>query len=335
MREILEILARGDDLPANIAAQGFDAVFDGSASDAEIGALLMGLRQKGESITEISAAVKAMRARMIKATVRSDAIDVCGTGGDGAQTLNVSTAVAIVVAACGVPVAKHGNKAASSASGATDVLSVLGVKTDAPQIVVERCVNELGIGYFAAPLYHPALAKLAPIRKSLGIRTLFNLLGPMCNPAGVSRQMVGISMPNFIETYAKVLKQNGSAQAIVMCGAAGIDEFCLDGENHAYEFSGDTFKQFIVRSDEFGLAPAPLAAIKGGTPSQNAAALLELLSGKMGAYRDTVLFNALFALSLGLPSATDEARLALAANAIDSGKAGTLLTAWIEMSHKL
>jgi anthranilate phosphoribosyltransferase len=335
-RDILELLATRENLEADEAAFAFGAVFDGKVSPPEIGAFLMGLRSKGETILEIIAAVTAMRARMTKATVRADAIDVCGTGGDGAQTLNISTAVSIVLAACGVPVAKHGNKAASSQSGATDVLSALGVNISAPQAVVERCVNEIGIGYFAAPLYHPALKDLVPIRKNMGIRTLFNLLGPLCNPAGVTRQMIGVPAIGLIDPFLEVLMATGSESATIVCGAGPIDEFSLAGLNfYRYFLQLQTGEMRTITSEVMGLISAPLEKIKGGTAEENARELIKLLSGQTGAYRETVLMNAAFALELAEPAGGSPMdNIEVATDAIDSGKARTLLQEWIIMSNK-
>jgi anthranilate phosphoribosyltransferase len=334
--DILELLARREHLTDTEADFAFAAVLDGELSSEQIGALLMGLRSKGETVLEICAAVKAMRARMIKASVRADAIDLCGTGGDGQHTLNISTATSLVVAASGVPVAKHGNRAASSQSGATDVLTVLGVKTDAPQTVVERCVNELGIGYFAAPLYHPALKNLVPVRRNLGFRTLFNLLGPLCNPAGVTRQMIGVPAVGVINAFLDVLRELGSESATVVCGAGPIDEFSLAGLNHyRYFLQLQTGDMRTITSADMHLMSAPLEAIKGGTPEENARALLKLLSGQTGAYRDTVLMNAAFALELAEPAGGSPLdHIEVAAEALDSGKARTLLQDWIVMSNK-
>jgi anthranilate phosphoribosyltransferase len=332
--DCLNMLRAGQNLAAAEADALFAALLDQQLEPVQIAAVLMGLAQKGETVVELAAAVNAMRARMIKATVHIDAIDVCGTGGDGAHTLNISTAVALVVAACGVPVAKHGNRAASSMSGATDVLSALGVNINAPQGVAERCVNALGIGYFAAPLYHPALGALADIRKSLGIRTIFNMLGPLCNPAGVTRQLVGISSAAFLRRYADVLRATGSERAVVVHAACGVDEFSLDGDNYMCAFVEDEMMETTMNAKDMGLSAMPLAAIRGGDPAHNAAALIALLNGEPSAYRDTVLFNALFALSLHHASETPDAGMARAAEAIDSGKARILLTNWIQMSNQ-
>lgn len=329
-------------LLAEEADMVFESLFDQQLEPVHVGALLMGLAQKGETVVELTAAVKAMRARMITAFVRDDAIDVCGTGGDGAQTLNISTAVSIIVAACGVPVAKHGNRAASSQSGATDVLTALGVNINAPQAVVEACVNDLGIGYFAAPLYHPALGPLAALRKSLGIRTIFNLLGPMCNPAGVKRQLVGVAQLPSLRNFADVLMALGSERLVVVHGHQGLDELSLSGTNQLL-FAGkspETGEAMIsetiaMRPADFGLKPRPLEDIRGSGAVNNAIALRQLLEGEQGAYRDIVLMNA--AMALPLSSEEDRApeeNMAIAAEAIDSGKAQGLLDRWITMSNK-
>jgi anthranilate phosphoribosyltransferase len=341
--EALTKIRSGKDLAAEEADVVFEQLFEQQLNPAQIGALLMGLAQKGESVVELTAAVKAMRARMITAFVRDDAIDVCGTGGDGAQTLNISTAVSIVVAACGVPVAKHGNRAASSQSGATDVLTALGVNINAPQAVVEACVNELGIGYFAAPLYHPALVPLVEVRKSLGIRTIFNLLGPMCNPAGVKRQLVGVAQPHLQRSFADVLMALGSERLVVVYGHQGLDELSLSGSNQLL-FAGKSLESgetmisdtIAMSPADFGLTLRPLADVQGGGAVNNAIALRHLLEGETGAYRDIVLMNA--AMALPLSSEEDRAPLenmAIAAEAIDSGKAQSLLDRWIAMSNKI
>jgi anthranilate phosphoribosyltransferase len=336
MRDILETLARGEDLAPDMAAFAFNSILDGNGTEAEIASLLMGLRQKGETVVELSAAVTAMRARMTHATVNGFPIDVCGTGGDGAHTLNISTAVAIVVAATGFSVAKHGNKAASSQTGATDVLSALGVNTSAPQHIVEACVNDIGIGYFAAPLYHPALVRLAPMRKKLGVRTLFNLIGPLCNPAGVIRQLVGVTEIKLIDMFIDVLRATGSEAATVVCGADNIDEFSLAGINHYQDFSMATKTPLRrITSATIGLMTAPLASIKGGAPETNASALLDLLNGAKGAYRDIVLMNAAFAMMIAQPEGGGpQDFIGLAEESIDSGCASALLQKWIKMSNQ-
>jgi anthranilate phosphoribosyltransferase len=348
-QDALRALRAGEDLTKDSAATLFAQMLDGALTAEDIAACLLALAEKGESAVEISAAAAAMRARMLRAQVRADAIDVCGTGGDGAHTFNISTAVAIVVAAAGLPVAKHGNKAASSSSGASDVLGALGVNISAPQAVVERCVNELGIGYFAAPLYHPTLAPLAPIRKALGRRTIFNLLGPMCNPAGVARQMIGLAAPEMMRVYADVLLDLGSERLVMVHGDCGLDELSPSGQNKLLYAGRDPESGDLIVSDmaqlapeDFGLARAPLAALRGGTPAQNALALRQLLRGASSAYRDTVLMNAAIALELGDTADDDEESqgvslregLERAAEAIDSQRALSLLECWATMSHQ-
>jgi anthranilate phosphoribosyltransferase len=341
--DLIEKIMRREDLTPEEAVFAFDAVFDEKLVPEQIATLLTALRMKGETVVEISAAVSAMRARMIKATVREDAIDVCGTGGDGAHTLNISTAVAIVLAACGVPVAKHGNRAASSQSGATDVLSALGVNINAPQPVVERCVNELGIGYFAAPLYHPALKSLVPVRKNMGIRTLFNLLGPMCNPASVTRQMIGVYAKEVMLPVAEVMRGLGTELIFVVHGAGGMDELSTQGTNLTC-FAGISRKIEHSPTDaqRYDLPNHNNILLRGGSPQDNAEKLIRLMNGEPGAYRDTVIMNAAFATSLveaiiemhgGIgPTLIEQAGMAAAA--IDSGKAKAVLEQWIKMSNQ-
>lgn len=342
LKPVLATLRDGVRLDATALDLAFGEILAGHATPSQIGAFLMGLEAVGIDGLVIFAGASALRKNMTCVEGISDCIDVCGTGGDGAQTLNISTAVSIIVAACGVPVAKHGNRAASSQSGATDVLTALGVNINAPQAVVEACVNDLGIGYFAAPLYHPALGPLAALRKSLGIRTIFNLLGPMCNPAGVKRQLVGVAQLPSLRNFADVLMALGSERLVVVHGHQGLDELSLSGTNQLL-FAGkspETGEAMIsetiaMRPADFGLKPRPLEDIRGSGAVNNAIALRQLLEGEQGAYRDIVLMNA--AMALPLSSEEDRApeeNMAIAAEAIDSGKAQGLLDRWITMSNK-
>ncbi len=327
----------GEDLSPEQASQLFGDMLDGKFDPAKTGDVLIGLAQKGETSVELAAAALAMRARMTQATVRADAIDVCGTGGDGGQTLNISTAVALVVAACDVPVAKHGNRAASSQSGASDVLSALGVNINAPRPVMERCVNELGIGYFAAPLYHPALAALMPIRKSLGIRTIFNLLGPLCNPAAVSSQLIGVADVKLIDIFIDTTMLLGLERATVVSGHGPMDEFSLSGTNHYRSFVHKNKVDLQSCSPcDFGFDEVSITALKGGTPAHNAERLHALLSGERGPYYDIVVLNAAFALDVARPTGgTLMDYMHKAREALDSGKAKQLLQRWTDMSHQL
>jgi anthranilate phosphoribosyltransferase len=323
---LLWLLREGRDLSPDQADALFALLLDGDMTPEQTGATLMGLAAKGETVIEIVAAARAMRARMRKATAPQGAMDVCGTGGDGAQTLNISTAVAIVVAACAVPVAKHGNRAASSRSGATDVLTALGVDTARPQAVVEEGLRRVGIGYFAAPLYHPALAPLAPLRKSLAIRTIFNMLGPLCNPAGVTRQLVGVASAPAL--YADVLRQLGSAAFMVVLGDAGLDELSPSGANQLIWFDGQEQQTLSLAASDFGVAPAALESLRGGAPEENAQRLLQLLRGWQDGYRSAVLMNAGAALVLSGKARDWREGAALAAQAVDGGTALVTFEQW-------
>lgn len=322
IKDVLNALALRQDLNADVATDVFEALFTGTLSEAQSAALAMGLRAKGETIDEISAAVKVMRRHMIPATLAVNAIDVCGTGGSGHNTLNISTAVALVAAACGVPVAKHGNIAASSSSGSTDVLSALGVNIAAPTYVMERCVNEIGIGYFPAPNHHPAMRHMAGVRKELGMRTLFNLLGPMCNPASVKHQLIGVFDTQWLVPVATVLHSLGTVQSVIVHGHGGMDELNMAGDGMVYTNG---------QMDTITPVPhVPLEALRGGDPAYNAKHLYALLDGEKGPYRETVFMNANYALKLG--GVKDDGQCM--AKAVDRGDALRLLQRWIEMSNQ-
>ncbi|WP_188055387.1 anthranilate phosphoribosyltransferase [Sphingosinithalassobacter sp. CS137] len=310
------------------AAQAFADILDGRAADAAIEAFLIGLTERGETSVEIAEAARAMRARLIPVAAPAGAIDVCGTGGDGHHTLNVSTAVSLVVAACGVPVAKHGNRAASSKSGAADVLEALGLDLDRAAANAEATLADLGIAFLFAQKHHPALARIAPIRKRIGRRTIFNLMGPLANPARVRRQLIGIARPDYAPIYAEALEQLGSEGAAVVSGAESLDELSCAGPSIAVSIGCVALPARIAPEDA-GLPRHPLAAIRGGAPAENAAALRRLLEGEHGAYRDAVLLNAAAALVVAGHSdrLTDGAEAA--GEALDAGLAKALLDCWI------
>ena len=306
----------------------FAAIFDGQIDDDALATFLTELATRGETVTEVAAAACALRARMLPAEAPAGAIDVCGTGGDGAATLNVSTAVAIVVAACGVPVAKHGNRAATSRSGASDVLAALGIPVDLPLASVDRSLAELGIGFLHAARHHGAMARVAAVRKRLGHRTIFNLLGPLCNPAGVERQLVGVFDPRWVRPLAEVLDALGSRAAMVVHGSDGLDELTVTGPSRVARLAAGSVRAFDIAPTDAGLALHPAATLTGGEPSYNAAALLALLDGAAGAYRDIVLLNAAAALLVARGGDGWQDAAAAAATAIDSGAARTLLARW-------
>jgi anthranilate phosphoribosyltransferase len=311
------------------AEAAFGAMLDGSLPEDEIAAFLVALSDRGETAGEIAGAARAMRARMIPISAPANAIDVCGTGGDGHHTLNVSTAVALVVAACGVPVAKHGNRAASSKAGAADTLEALGLNLDRAAETAEETLGDLGICFLFAAKHHPAMGRIMPIRRKLGRRTIFNLMGPLANPADVKRQLVGIARPAYVPIYAEALARLGTEHSFVISGDEGLDELSLAGGNELAEVVGGEVRMKRVDVAEAGLARAPIEAIRGGDPAHNAAELHKLLLGEPGPYRDAVLFNAAGALLIAGEVESWREGVEEAAEAIDKGLAKALLDCWI------
>jgi anthranilate phosphoribosyltransferase len=308
------------------AAQAFADILDGRASEEAIARFLIDLSERGETSIEIAEAARGLRERLIPIEAPAGAIDVCGTGGDGWHTLNVSTAVALVVAACGVPVAKHGNRAASSKAGAADTLEALGLDMERAGASAEATLAELGICFLFAANHHPAMRRITPIRRRIGRRTIFNLMGPLANPARVGRQLIGIARPDYVPVYAEALAQLGAEAALVVSGEEGLDEVSGAGETIVAAI-GDVALPARIAPDDAALPRHPIAAITGGDPAHNAAALTRLLDGESGAYRDAVLLNA--ATALALVGESLPAGAARAAEAIDSGAARDLLARWI------
>lgn len=315
-------------LTPDAAERAFATIMDGEADDESIARFLTGLADRGETGAEIAAAAAVLRARMLPVGCPQGAIDVCGTGGDGAHTLNISTAVALVVAACGVPVAKHGNRAASSRSGAADVLAALGIDIDAPVATVERALHEIGIAFLFANNHHKAMARVGHIRRALGRRTIFNLLGPLINPACVRRQLVGVPGPAWVGTVAEALRTLGSERAIVVNGSDGLDELTVTGPTTYAMLVDGRITQGSVSPEDAGLGRHDKASITGGSPEENAEALRALLQGAIGGYRDIVLLNAAAALIVADRAPDWRAGAALAAEAIDRGHARDLLERW-------
>ena len=310
------------------AAQAFADILDGKVPDATIEHFLIALSIRGETSIEIAEAARAMRARLVPITAPQGAIDVCGTGGDGHHTLNVSTAVSLVVAAAGVPVAKHGNRAASSKAGAADTLEALGLDLDRASARAEDTLNDLGIAFLFAQHHHPALARLFPLRRRIGRRTIFNLMGPLANPAGVTRQLIGIARPDYANIYAEALAQLGAEAAAVIAGEEGLDELSTEGPSIAVNIGCSTLPTRIT-PDDAGLPRHPLSAIRGGDPAENAFALRALLKGRPGAYRDAVLLNSAAALMVAGRVTSLVDGVEEAAETIDNGLANALLDCWI------
>jgi anthranilate phosphoribosyltransferase len=298
-----------------------------------MGGLLMALRVRGETVDEITGAVTAMRAKMLRVDAPADAVDVVGTGGDGSGSVNVSTCAAFIVAGAGVPVAKHGNRNLSSRSGAADVLSALGVKIDIKPDHVGRCVNEAGIGFMFAPAHHPATKNVGPTRAELATRTIFNLLGPLSNPAGVRRQMVGVFSRQWVLPLAQVLKNLGSESAWVVHGSDGLDEITLTGPTFVAALDSGTIRSFEVRPEDADLPNCGGEALKGGDATANAVALQSVLDGMPSPYRDIALLNAAAALIVAGRTTTLKEGVAIGRNALDSGAAAAKLKHLIAVSN--
>jgi anthranilate phosphoribosyltransferase len=304
----------------------FGQMLDGELSEDNIKSLLIDLADRGETAEEIAGAGSAMRARMIRIAAPEGAIDVCGTGGDGSHSLNVSTAVALVVAACDVPVAKHGNRAASSKAGAADTLEALGLNLDRAMETAEATLTDLGICFLFAQKHHPALGPIMPIRRAIGRRTIFNLTGPLCNPAGVKRQLVGIADPALVETYAKAIELLGAEGAMVVAGDEPLDELSVSGASTVRRIGAAAER---ITPETAGLSRYPQEALMGGEASYNAAALRRLLDGETGAYRDAVLLNSAAALMVAGEARDWKDGVEEAAEAIDKGLAKALLDCWV------
>jgi anthranilate phosphoribosyltransferase len=303
------------------AEAAFAILFAGDATPAQIGGFLMALRTRGETVDEYAAAAAVMRAKCVPVRAPADAMDIVGTGGDGKHTLNISTATAYVVAGAGQPIAKHGNRNLSSKSGTADVQTAMGVNVMVGADVVERCINEAGIGFMMAPMFHPAMAHVGPVRAELGARTIFNILGPLTNPAGVKRQLTGTYRRDLIRPMAEVLLNLGSDAAWLVHGSDGTDELAISGISWVAALKDGTITEREVHPEDAGLPVHDFAAIVGGTPEDNAAAFRALLDGEASAYRDATLLNAAAALHVAGKAATLKDGAAMAAESIDSGKA--------------
>lgn len=331
-KPLLGRISSGLTLSRSEAEGAFDTILSGDVTQAQIGAFLMGLRVRGETVDEITGAVTSMRKRMLRVHAPADAIDIVGTGGDGLGSFNVSTLAAVIVAACGVPVAKHGNRAASSRSGSSDVLTALGVAIGLPPEGVERCIREAGVGFMTAQAHHAAMRHVGGARAEIGTRTIFNLLGPLSNPAGVRRQLLGVFSPDWLQPLAEVLRNLGSDRVWVVHGSDGLDEMTTTGETHVVALENGSIRRFAVTPEEAGLARSHAAALKGGDPAVNAAALRAVLKGEHNPYRDIAVLNAAAALVIAERAADLRHGAALAAAAIDSGKAGATLDRLIAAS---
>ena len=330
---LIDKLQRRVDLSADEAAGAMETIMDGQAQPSQIAAFLIGLAMKGERPDEIVGLAQSMRARATRLSrTFAPVFDTCGTGGDGANTFNVSTVAALVIAACGVRVAKHGNRSASSRCGSADLFEELGVNVAAPPPVVERCLDEAGIAFFFAQVFHPSMRHAAPTRKELGVRTAFNLLGPLTNPAGAARQLVGVPRPELTELVARSLGLLGAERAWVVHGADGLDEISTSGYTKVSECRDGAVNTFYLHPADVGLSKSPATDLRGGDAKDNAAIARAVLSGQRGAPRDIVLLNAAASLLIAGKAATIPEGLVMAANAIDSGRAAAVLDKLIHFS---
>ena len=331
---LIEKLARREDLTTDEAARAMAVIMRGDAAPAQVGGLLIGLAMKGERPAELVGFATTMREQAVAlSSPIADVFDTCGTGGDRSGTFNISTAAAIVVAACGLRVAKHGNRSVSSLCGSADVLEALGVHVTASPAVVERCLREVGLAFFFAPTFHPAMRHAAQARKDLGVRTAFNLLGPLTNPARADRQIVGVPRPELTELLARALLLLGSTRAWVVHGADGLDELSTTGYTKVSECRDGAVQTFYVHPADYGLAKTIPDALKGGDAARNAQLILEVLDGVRGAARNVVLLNAGAALFIAGRAESVTAGIARGAHAIDSGGARNVLTRLAEASH--
>ena len=321
-------------LSRDAAADAFSAILDGTVGDEAIVEFLVALSDRGETAVEIAAAAQALRDRMIPIAAPADAIDVCGTGGDGHHSLNVSTAVSLVVAACDVPVAKHGNRAASSKAGAADTLEALGLDMAAAGASAEQSLADIGICFLFAVNHHPAMRRIQPIRQRIGKRTIFNLMGPLANPARVKRQLIGIARPGYVHVYAEALAMLGTEHSLIVSGDEGLDELSLAGGNEVADIGADGVIMKRWSAKDAGLLHHPIEAIRGGDAAFNAAALRRLLQGETGPYRDAVLLNAAAALLIAGEVESLAEGVEEAAEAIDKGLANALLNCWIDFTKK-
>ncbi|MEN3285790.1 MAG: anthranilate phosphoribosyltransferase [Bradyrhizobium sp.] len=333
LKSIIGKVATGATLSREEAASAFDSMMSGEATPSQMGALVMALRVRGETVDEITGAVSVMRAKMLRVDAPADAIDIVGTGGDGSGSVNVSTCASFIVAGAGIPVAKHGNRALSSRSGAADVLAALGVKIDLRPDDVGRCIKEAGIGFMFAPAHHPAMKNVGPTRVELATRTIFNLLGPLSNPAGVKRQMVGVFSRQWVEPLAQVLKNLGSEAAWVVHGSDGLDEITLTGSTFVAALENGTIRTFEVSPDEADLPRCGHEGLKGGDAAANAIALMSVLDGMPSPYRDVALLNAAAALMVAARVKTLREGVAIGRESLDSGAAAARLKQLIAVSN--
>jgi anthranilate phosphoribosyltransferase len=335
IREAIKMLIDNLSLSEAEMAECMKEIMEGKATDAQIGAFLTGLRIKGETIEEITGAARIMREKAITIKAPEGVLDTCGTGGDMSHTFNISSTTAIVVSACGVPVAKHGNRSVSSQSGSADLLETLGVKIDLSPEKVETCLFETGFGFLFAPLFHPAMKYAIGPRKEMGIRTIFNILGPLTNPAGARRQLLGVFADNLTETLAMVLGNLGAIDAMVIHGEDGLDEISISDATKVSRFKDGRVENFFIAPEDFGIRRKEIDLIRGGNKEENAMITLSILKGERGPKRDIVLMNSAAALMVAGKAEDFRTALLVAADAIDSGVASEKLEEVKKVSNSL
>ena len=333
IREAIDAVVSGQSLAMDAAAAVMRQVMQGEATPAQLGSFLTALRLKGESTEEIAGMATVMREFSLKVRVEGTVVDSVGTGGDGTNSFNISTAAALVAAGAGVRIAKHGNRAASGSCGAADVLEALGVRIELPPEGVERCINEGGIGFMFAQAFHPSMRHAGPVRREIGIRTVFNILGPLTNPAAAQRQLIGVAFPQLGEKMAEVLRLLGSERSLVVHGAGGLDEIALDGDTSVWELRDGRVESWTFRPDDTGLGRWSVDDLHGGDPEANAATMRRLLEGEGGPIRDAVLLNTAGVLLAAGNAATIPEGIQQAAQSIDTGAARNRLAALVDLSN--
>lgn len=333
IEDFIQIISTGESLSREQSAAAFELLMTGQAEPAQIGGFLMALRVRGETVDEITGAAEVMRAKATGVQAPEGSVDTCGTGGDSSGTYNISTCSSFVVAGAGIPVAKHGNKSISSKSGSADVLASLGVNLDVTPEIVEKCIEQANIGFMFAPAHHSAVRHVGPARASLGVRTIFNLLGPLSNPAGAKRQVLGVFSDEWLVPIAEVLRTLGSTKLWVVHGADGLDELSTTGETKVAALDNGEITTFTVHPEEVGLPLTSIDMLKGGDSEVNAVAIKEVLKGEMGPFRDIVLLNAGAALVVSGKVNDLKEAVGVAANAIDDGKALEALEQLITLTN--
>ena len=335
IRESIAAVVSGQSLTMEEASSVMREIMEGEATPAQLGAFLTALALKGETTQEIAGMARVMRDMALRVEVDGELVDTVGTGGDGKNTFNISTATAFVAAGAGLKVAKHGNRAASGSCGSADVLEALGVQIELSPVSVAQCINEVGVGFMFAPAFHPAMRHAGPVRREIGIRTVFNILGPLTNPAGAQTQLLGVAFPELGGIMAEVLGLLGSHHAMIVHGAGGLDEISLSGDTSVWEVRGGQVEEWTLRVEDTGLPETPIEAIRGGSKEENAATMRRLFQGEQGPVRDMVLLNSAGVLMVGDKAETIRQGVEMSAGIIDSGAAIAKLDQMIEVTQRL